>query len=72
MDIIPKRKGKIKIAQANILVEANYYLTAKEADLVYAMISLIRPEDNELKPYTVRIPDVAQYIGIDKKMLIGR
>ena len=67
MQNIPTTREKAIFSQTNWLIEANYFLTPIESDLIYAMISLIHPDDTEFKSYTVRILDIARYMGVNEK-----
>jgi len=61
-----KRKSPV-VVQSNQLVESRYSLTVGEQRLVYAMISLINPDDIDFKPYVLKIQDLAFFLNIDLK-----
>lgn len=61
-----KRKSPL-VVQSNQLVESRYSLTVGEQRLVYAMISLISPDDVDFKPYVLKIQDLAFFLNIDLK-----
>ena len=59
-----KDKNRL-VVQSNQLIESRYSLTTGEQRLVLAMISLIRPDDREFKPYKLTVQDLAMYLNID-------
>jgi plasmid replication initiation protein len=54
------------VTQANELVQARYNLPLGEQRLVLIMISKIQPEDEDFKPYKIRVGELAEFLGIDK------
>ncbi len=55
------------VVQSNRLIESRYSLTTGEQRLIMAMISLIHPNDQDFKPYILKIQDLAVYLNIDIK-----
>lgn len=60
-------KNKNLVSYSKDLAEARYSLNLMEQKLVWAMTSLISPDDEEFKTYRVEIKHLVDYIGIDKK-----
>lgn len=54
------------VTQANELVEARYNLTLGEQRLIFTMISSIQPEDDDFKPYSISLHELADFLGINK------
>ena len=52
------------IAQANKLIEARYTITKNEQLLLFAMISLINPKDEQFLTFTTTTEQLAQILGI--------
>lgn len=52
------------ITQSNKLISSRYSLTLSEQRVVFAMISLIEPEDEDFKDYKVRISDFVNVLGL--------
>lgn len=63
-DITPS--SFFKVSQANELVSARYTLTLIEQRLVLTMISRIQPSDEDFKEYRISIPELANFIGVDR------
>jgi plasmid replication initiation protein len=59
---MPRKKALV--TQSNRLIEARYTLTTAEQKLILALISKIQPEDNDLKPYTMSLDELAQLMDI--------
>ena len=55
------------VAQANSLIEARYSITKNEQILLFAMISLINPNDKEFLTFTIESGHLAEILEIDKK-----
>ena len=54
------------ITQSNHLVEARYNLSLGEQRLILTMISRIQPDDEDFKPYTISIGELADFLGVAK------
>jgi plasmid replication initiation protein len=54
------------ITQSNHLVEARYNLSLGEQRLILTMISRIQPDDEDFKPYTISIGELAEFLGVAK------
>lgn len=52
------------VVQSNRLIEAKHELTLEEQRLVLFMVSLISPEDEDFKPYQIKINDLVGLLGI--------
>lgn len=61
------------VTQSNNLVEANYSpdLTAQAHKMARFILSLISPNDKDLRTYTVKIDALKQYLGIKKSTRWG-
>lgn len=55
------------LSQSNKLIESKYTLNINEQRLIFAMISMINPEDEDFREYRIRISDLAKIIGLKKK-----
>ena len=55
------------LSQSNKLIESKYTLNINEQRLVFAMISMINPEDEDFREYRIRIGDLAKIIGLKNK-----
>lgn len=55
------------VAQANKLIEAKYTITKNEQLLLFAMISLINPDDDEFLTFSVSYKNLIEILGLDKK-----
>ena len=54
------------VTQANELVESRYNLTLGEQRLIFTMIAKIQPEDDDFKPYSIKLHELADFLGINK------
>jgi plasmid replication initiation protein len=61
-----KNKGNL-VSYSNNLAEARYSLLPIEQKLIFAMISLISPDDEEFKTYKIDVRQLADYMAIDRK-----
>ena len=52
------------IVQGNKLINARYKLSTQESRLLYAAMSLIKPEDEDFKKYKINISDLSKYLGL--------
>ncbi len=61
--------GKFKkspiVVQSNKLVESRYVLTVSEQRLIFAVASMIHPDDVDFYPYEIKIRDLANILDID-------
>jgi len=55
------------VAQANKIIEARYSITKNEQLLLFAMISLINPDDNKFLVFSVTYENLVNILNIDKK-----
>lgn len=54
------------VTQSNKLVESRYNLPLGEQRLVLTMIARIQPDDEDFKPYRIRVHEFAEFLGIAK------
>ena len=61
-----KNKEKFLVSQSNELIEANYptSMTARAHKIARLIISLISPDDKNLRTYTISIDDLQRYLGM--------
>lgn len=55
------------VVQSNKIIESKYSLTLGEQRLLLAMISLIRSDDEDFKPYVIRVADLASFLKVSQK-----
>jgi plasmid replication initiation protein len=55
------------VVQHNAIIEARYKLSVGEQRLIKTLASMIGPDDEEFKPYTLRIADFATLVGVERK-----
>lgn len=60
-------KTKNLVSYSKSLAEARYSLHPMEQKIVWAMTSLISPDDEDFKTYKVEVKHLAEYIGMDPK-----
>lgn len=53
------------VVQSNKLVESRYALSVNEQRLVFAVASMIHPDDVDFYPYEIKIRDLAAILNID-------
>lgn len=58
--------------QSNRLTEARYGLTVGEQKVILLLISMISPEDKELRDYEMKVIDFAQIMGLKSHNLYDR
>lgn len=63
---IVKKKNE-DIVQSNHLIEAHYRLSLQEKRLILWLIKHIKPQDQDLKRYTIKVSDYAEMMGLDVK-----
>jgi len=61
------KQKSIAIVQSNKLVEARYSLTVGEQRLIFAMTSMIHPDDVDFFVYEMRVKDLAELLNFDLK-----
>lgn len=54
------------IRKSNELIEARYRLSVNEQRLIFSLISLISPDDEDFQEYIVKIDALAEMFGIEK------
>jgi len=57
------------VVKSNKLVEAKYKLSLSEIKLVFTLISQIKPDDEALKMYSIRIKDLMEMFGVNSENL---
>jgi Initiator Replication protein len=60
---IPNEKALV--TKHNKLIQAKYSLTLQEKRLIYWLISEIKPEDGDFKPYRVAIKELTAFLGLE-------
>jgi len=60
-------KNNLAVTQSNRLVEARYSLNLNEQRVVLYMISLIHPEDEDFKDYSLKLSDIVNMAGLKNK-----
>lgn len=55
------------VSKGNILIEADYKLTAGEQKLLLLLASTVQPTDSDLKKYTFLLSDVQHLLGLRSK-----
>jgi plasmid replication initiation protein len=58
-------KKKLSVVQSNKLVEARYSLTVGEQRLIFAMASMIHPDDVDFFVYEMRVKDLAELLNFN-------
>ena len=58
-------KNKHLVTKDNNLIEAKYRLSVQEQRLMAIMVSDIKPDDKDFKPYRYKIKDILSWIGIE-------
>ena len=61
--VIPNEKALV--TKHNKLIQAKYSLTLQEKRLIYWLISEIRPDDGDFKPYRVSVKELAAFLGLE-------
>jgi plasmid replication initiation protein len=65
MEIVPVNIHSKRIAtQSNQLVESRYFLTIGEQKIILLLISMISPDDVDLKEYEMKVLDFAHVMGM--------
>lgn len=60
------------VVKANKLNEARYKLSVQEQRVILTMISFIKQDDSDFKPYIFTVKDFAALVGITDKDIYGR
>lgn len=60
------------INQSKEIINAQQDLTLMERRLIFALVSLVQPDDDEFKTYTVQIKDLANLLGVAEKSFYER
>jgi plasmid replication initiation protein len=60
-------KNKNLVAKDNNLVEARYRLSVQEQRLMAIMVSDIKPDDKDFKPYKYKVKDFVEWVGVQGK-----
>lgn len=55
------------VRKANVLVEASYKLTTQEQRVILFLVSLIKPDDEDFKDYTISVKDFSDLVGGNKR-----
>ena len=53
------------VVQSNYLIESKYTLTVYEQRLIFAMISMIKPTDEDFKEYKISLAELSEMMNID-------
>ena len=61
--VIPNEKALV--TKHNKLIQAKYSLTLQEKRLIYWLISEIKPDDGDFKPYRVSVKELATFLGLE-------
>ncbi|MCT6684619.1 replication initiation protein [Bacillus velezensis] len=60
------------VNQANDLINSRQDLSLTERRIIYSLISLVQPEDEEMKTYVLQIKDLARLVGISEHSFYER
>lgn len=60
------------INQSKSLINARQDLSLLERRLIFALVSLVQPDDEDFKTYTVQIKDLSELMGISDKSIYDR
>lgn len=67
-----EKENSILITQSNALVSSSYQISLAEKRIILYMLSQIRRDDEDFKPYTLSIKEFAQELNISSKNLYER
>ncbi len=74
--IVPEYEAQIKdyywINQSKEIINSQQDLSLMERRLIYSLVSLVQPDDEEFKTYTVQIKDLANLLGVVEKSFYER
>ncbi|MBF0467165.1 MAG: replication initiation protein [Nitrospirae bacterium] len=59
-----KKNLKQLVVQANHIVEAHYRLSLNEQKIIRAMISRIKPDDEDFQPISFSVEELTEMIGV--------
>lgn len=71
----PKKKNSSKqqvAIQSNALINARYEMTAFQKKILLYIISMIQPDDEDFKQYTINVKDFVSDTDYKSKMLYGK
>ncbi|MFC5402328.1 replication initiation protein [Cohnella soli] len=72
----PEHSATIKdyywINQSREIINSQQDLTLMERRLIFSLVSLIQPDDDEFKTYTIQIKDLANLLGVAEKSFYER
>ncbi|WP_088363018.1 replication initiation protein [Bacillus cereus] len=60
------------VNQSNALLNAHQDLTLQERQIIFSLISLVQPEDKEMKTYILPVKDLAGVLGLTTKSFYSR
>lgn len=60
------------VNQSNDLINARQDLTLTERRIIYALVSLVQPEDEDFKTYVIQIKELANLIGVSESSFYER
>jgi len=63
----PIMSKKKLVVQHNAIIEARYKLSVGEQRLIKTLASMIGPDDDEFKTYSLRVADFAALVGVERK-----
>ncbi len=58
--------------QSNALINARYEMTAFQKKILLYIISMIQPDDEDFKPYSINVKDFVSEVDYKSKMLYGK
>ena len=65
--VVLESEKSLVVSQSNKLMESRYFLSVGEQRIIFAMISLIEPDDEDLKPYLLKIDYLSKLLHVDIK-----
>ncbi len=66
------KKNSPVVTHSNQISEARYFLTLGEQRFVFLLVSMISPDDTELKDYEIKVSDFAKIMGIKGNSIYER
>lgn len=57
------------VRKSNYLIEASFKLSAIEQKIILVLVSMIKPEDQEFKAYSLKAQDLSQFLGLQTNNL---
>lgn len=70
--MVAEKSNNSLVAHSNKLTEARYFLTVGEQKVILLLISMISPNDTELKDYEMRISDFSKIMGLSGNSVYER